>query len=197
MRPEYDVWQQAVSALSLGPGAWVQQLNFAMLGLVLLSTTLVWRRILIGGRGAVAYPALTALTALSLIAVAFVPQDPAPGYDPEQLGHALPTATGLAHIGLAAVCSGCSVAGMFVLASRFSRTAGWRGWPRYSRTMAVLTILCVAVYAAWSTHPSGLAGLFERLAIILPAAWGFSLVGRLSSGAPFTICSVDSAIAET
>src|SRR5258708_31878652 len=27
-RPDYNAWQQAVSALSLGPGGWVQQINF-------------------------------------------------------------------------------------------------------------------------------------------------------------------------
>jgi len=30
-RPDYSAWQQPISALSLGPGGWVQQVNFVVL----------------------------------------------------------------------------------------------------------------------------------------------------------------------
>ncbi|HEY5003880.1 MAG TPA: DUF998 domain-containing protein [Ktedonobacteraceae bacterium] len=32
-RPSYNAWQQAISALSLGPGGWIQQADFAHFGL--------------------------------------------------------------------------------------------------------------------------------------------------------------------
>lgn len=57
-RPDYDAWHQAVSALSLGPGGWIQMLNFLVFGAIVLSTVPVWRQILVGGRGAAAFPAL-------------------------------------------------------------------------------------------------------------------------------------------
>jgi uncharacterized protein DUF998 len=31
-RPGYDAWRQTISSLSLGPGGWIQQLNFALCG---------------------------------------------------------------------------------------------------------------------------------------------------------------------
>ncbi len=31
-RLDYSAWQQAISALSLGPGGWVQQVNFVVFG---------------------------------------------------------------------------------------------------------------------------------------------------------------------
>ena len=118
LRPDYDAWHQAISALSLGARGWVQQINFVLLGAVLLSTVPTWRQILTGGKGANAYPALTAVVALSFIAVAFLPQDPAPGYDPAGLGLVKPTTIGLLHLAVAGVAAACSVAALFVMAAR-------------------------------------------------------------------------------
>jgi hypothetical protein len=186
-RPDYDGWHQAVSALSLGPAGWIQQVSFVMLGAALLGTAPVWWRILAGGRGARAYPLLTAITGLSFVVIAWFPQDPAPGYDPERLGHTLPTTTGLMHLAIAGVAAACSCAALFVMGSRLARLPQWRGWSAYSYGSGVLTIVCVAVYAAWSTQPSGLAGTFERLAVLVPGAWGYGLVARLSAGTPIGV----------
>lgn len=189
LRPGYDSWHQAVSALSLGPGGWIQAINFAVLGAVILSTVPVWRRILVGGKGATAYPALTAVLGTSFAVVAFVPQDPAPGYDPAGLGLGPPTALGLTHLAIAGVAALSSVAGLFVMAARFAGDPHWRGWPPYSRIMAILMIACVAIYGVWSTRATGFAGTFERLAVVIPAVWGFTLLRRLESGVPFMAAS--------
>jgi hypothetical protein len=186
-RPDYDAWHQSVSALSLGPAGWVQDVAFVLLGVTLLSTVPVWQRVLAGGSGARAYPILITLTGLSLVAAGWVPQDPAPGYDPEQLGHALPTATGLVHLAVAGIGAISSCVALFVMAGRFAKMPGWPGWAAYSRASAVLTIACVAVYAVWSTASSGLAGTFERLVIVVPGAWGYAVVARLAAGAPFVV----------
>ena len=55
-RPDYDAWQQSISALSLSDRGWVQDVFFTVLGLALLSTAPTWRRILCGGVGQHAYP---------------------------------------------------------------------------------------------------------------------------------------------
>ena len=185
LRPGYDAWHQSISALSLGPGGWMQDGLFLFLGCALVSTVPVWRRILTNGIGARGYPILTALTGSSLIAAAFIPQDPAPGYDPEQLGYLLPTTTGLIHLAVAGIGAAASCGGLLLMASRFSALPGWRGWAAYSRASAVLTIACVIVYAVWSIQPTGLAGSFERLVVIVPGIWGGALVARLSTGVPF------------
>lgn len=184
-RPGYDAWHQAVSALSLGPGGWRQGVNFVLLGVALLVTVPAWRRILAGGPGARAYPALTALAGASFVVVAFVPQDPAPGYDPMQLALGKPTLVGLVHLALAGVAAGSSIAGLLVMANRCSGDPHWPGWTSYTSVMAVLTIMCVVIYAVWSTKPTGFAGTFERLAVLIPLVWGISFVRRLSSGTPF------------
>lgn len=185
LRPGYDALQQSVSALSLGPGGWVQQVNFVFLGVVLLWTCPAWKRILAGGEGAAAYPAVTAISALSLVLLGFVPQDPAPGYDPEALRLEGPTPGGLIHLALAAVMAACSVIGLLVMAQRFVNDEKWRGWSLYTRLTALAVVGCVAVYAVWSTRATGLAGVFERLAFTIPTVWAGTLLVRLSAGTPF------------
>jgi hypothetical protein len=187
LRAGYDPWHQAVSALSLGPGGWVQTLNFVAFGAIVASTAPVWRRVLAGGTGATAYPTLIAVLGGSLITAGVVPQDPAPGYDPEGLALGAPTPLGLLHLASAGVAAVCSVAGLFVMAARFAGDPDWGGWPAYSRVTALLVIACVLVYAGWSTRASGLAGTFERLAIVLPLLWTFTFLRRLSAGMPFMV----------
>ena len=72
-------------------------------------------------------------------------------------------------------------------AARFATLPDWLAWATYSRATGVLTIVRVVVYAVWSTHASGFAGTFERLVIVLPGAWGYAVVSRLSSGTPFVV----------
>ena len=193
VRVGYDARQQAVSALSLGPQGWVQQLNFVVFGALLISTVPALRTMLRGGIGAVSYPILTMVSGLALITVGFIPQDPAPGYDPEQLGLALPTVGGLAHLALAAVAMIGSVGSLFVMARRFARDANWKTWVLPTRLVAVFAIVCVAIYAVWSTRPVGFAGVFERLAILATPVWALAFARRLGAGVPFMIASNDRA----
>lgn len=188
-RPDYDPWHQSISALSLGAHGWIQDAFFLLLGSVLLSTAPSWRRILRGGVGQRSYPVLTALTGLSLVAAAWWPQDPAPGYDPEQLGLVLPTTTGLLHLTAAGIGAFSSIAAMLVMAARFRQLAGWEAWARPTRLAAVLTTVCVVVYAVWSVQPTGLAGTFERLVVIVPGVWGYAVIRRLGNGVPFVVTS--------
>jgi hypothetical protein len=185
VRPDYDPWHQSVSALSLGPGGWVQQVNFVFFGVLLLVTVPTLRRMLAGGIGARSYPISIAIAGTALVVLGFVPQDPAPGYDPQHLALATPTALGLMHIALAGVTVGASVTGLFIMAKRFAHDPCWHRWATYTRIVALLTIACVVVYAVWSTHATGLAGTFERLAILATPAWGVAFAHRLGRGVPF------------
>jgi hypothetical protein len=184
-RPDYDAWHQAISALSLGPDGWIQMLAFFGFGATILSTVQIWRRILTGGKGAAAFPVLTALTGASLIFCGFVPQDPAPGYDPMGLALTAPTLRGLAHLAGAGVAALSSVVGLLVMAARFRGDPAWRGWSWYSVVMAAVMAGCVVVYGIWSTAPTGYAGTFERIALLVVPVWGWTFLRRLGAGAPF------------
>lgn len=183
-RPDYDAWHQAVSALSLGPGGWVQMLNFFVFGIIVLTSVSVWRQLLAGGRGAKALPILTALSGASLIICGVFPQDPAPGYDPAGLALTEPSLVGLLHLAAAGVGAVSAVATLLVMAARFHNDAAWRGWSAYSIMLAVAMTVCVAIYAVWSTAATGYAGTFERIALSISPLWLLTFVSRLEAGTP-------------
>ncbi len=185
VREGYDVWQQAVSALSLGPGGWIQMLNLIVFGLIVLTTVPTWRRILAGGKGSTAYSLFTAMIGLSFVVVGMVPQDPAPGYDPAGLALTAPTAHGLVHLAVAGVAALSSVCGFVVMAKRFAGDPAWRHWSAYSWAAAIAVIGCVTVYGVWSTRSSGFAGTFERGAMVVPLLWLYAFLRRLAGGARF------------
>ena len=184
MREGFDPWHQAISALSLGPGGWLQMLNLIAFGLVVLTTVSPWRRILAGARGGTAYPVLTALVGLSFIGVGLIRQDPAPGYDPEGLMLEAPTPLGLTHLAIAGVAALCSIAALLVIAARFAGDSTWPRWTLYSAVTAFIVVGCVAVYAVWSVKPTGFAGAFERAAMLAPMCWMFAFLRRLHRGVP-------------
>jgi hypothetical protein len=176
-----------MSALSLGPGGWIQMINLTAFGFMVLATVSPWRRILAGGRGETAYPVLTALIGMSFIATGLIQQDPAPGYDPAGLALAKATPTGLAHIAIAGVAALSSVIGLLVIAVRLGRDPAWAHWAFYSCVTALVVVLCVTTYGVWSVQPSGFAGAFERGAMVVPMVWMFAFLRRLYRGAPLMV----------
>jgi hypothetical protein len=186
-REGFNPWHQAVSALSLGPGGWLQMLNLLAFGAAVLITVSPWRQVLRGARGETAYPLLTALVGISFIAVGLIRQDPAPGYDPAGLHLKAPSPEGLAHLAIAAIAALSSVGALCVMAARLARDPAWRHWTLYSSITAVVIVACIAVYAVWSVKPSGFAGTFERGAMVAPMLWMFLFLRRLYRGAPFMV----------
>jgi hypothetical protein len=80
--PGYDAARRSISVLSLGSDGWIQQANFAFLGLNTLLAAYVWARVLQGGTGATGYPAMRALEGAALVGIAVFTTDPEPGYPP-------------------------------------------------------------------------------------------------------------------
>jgi hypothetical protein len=197
MRENFNPWHQAISALSLGPGGWVQMINLVAFGLVVLTTVGPWRRILAGGRGAAAYPLLTAVVGICFVGVGLIRQDPAPGYDPDQFRLTAPTPLGLMHLAIAGVAAVSSVVALCVIAARLARDPAWRRWGLYSAATAGIVIACVAAYGVGSVQPTGIAGSFERAAMIAPLIWLFAFLRRLRRGAPLMIAPPANASAVT
>lgn len=160
-RPGYDAGTQAISAISLGPGGWVQQVNFILFGVLTLCSALGWRRALALGTGATAYPTLRILVGVGLIVDGFFSQNPAAGYPPGAIVGATTLGGGI-HVIFSFVTITALALTDFVLARRFSNERGWRGWAAVSVSTGLLTIAFIAVFGAMSGHSPG--GLFERLA---------------------------------
>lgn len=184
-RPGYSAWQQAVSALSLGPGGWVQQVNFVIFGVITLWTAFAWRTFLKGGVGATWYPIFRGLEGFGLLMDGFFSQDPAPGYPPGSVVPMTPSLHAVIHQIFAFVSITAIACGLFVLAWRFAREPRWRGWAAYSLITGVLTIVLIATFGALNGQHSEFAGLFERLAVSPGMLLGLIFLARLWTGTAF------------
>lgn len=187
LRPGYSAWQQAISALSLGPGGWIQQANFVVFGICTLCMAFAWRKVLKGSVYALVYPIIRGIEGLALIMVGFFSGDPAPGYPPGVV-LTTPTLHGEIHIIGAYVIVGAMACGLFVIAWRFARNSRWRGWVTYSLISGLLTLVFMAFFGAGQNAHSMFttsAGLFERLATNTETVWGVLLLARLWTGVGF------------
>jgi len=182
-RPGYDAWRQAISALSLGPGGWIQQLNFALCGVSVLWSAYVWRKILAGGVCATWYPIIRGIEGVGLIAIAIFSTDPGYGYPPgTPSGPGPSTLGGTLHLVFTILVVQAMTLGLFVIARRFWKQPLWRGWATFSVACALWTMVFMTSFSlAQNTHSvfTGYTGLFERLATNSDTIWSLVLVARL------------------
>lgn len=180
-RPGYDPWRQPISALSLGPGGWVQVANFILFGLFIACFAVGLRVSLTPGIGATWGPLLQIVVAISLIVAGLFTQDPGHGYP---LGAPLttpPTLHGIIHLIATFASLTARVIWCFVMARRFAREAHWRGWATYSIVTGVLMLLFLNAFGQAMSN-NGPAGLFERLTIIVTSLLTVLLATRLLVG---------------
>jgi hypothetical protein len=175
-RPGYDAWQQPISALSLGPGGWAQQVNFIVFGLLLLLSAVGWYRFLAPGKGAIWFPMLQSISGLSLIGAGLFSMDPFPGYPPGTAPSAS-TLHGTLHSIFAWTIILSLAQGCFTLAALFIRVFQWRGWAAYSIITGVLILVFWAAFVRYPIGPT--AGLVERLSAGSHALWNCVLLVAL------------------
>lgn len=161
-RAGYRALAQPISALSLGPGGWVQQWNFIVFGVLVCLSAAGWRAALAPGRGALVFPVLRVIAGLGLVMDGLLAQDPSGGY-PLGARAGVPTAHGQLHTLFAMITITALAGGCFVLASRFAVEPGWRRWAVLAAAAGVATIVFIAMFGAAGGH-GGVAGLWERAA---------------------------------
>lgn len=180
-RPGYSVWHHGASQLGTGERGWLQTVNFAIGGLLLLAFAAGLRRALRTGRAATWGPVLIAVCGLALAVAGIVPTDPALGYPPGQ-PEAVTTA-GRVH-GLAGLMLFIGLAAApFVLAR--SLRDGSRWWEVYSRWSGALVIVfAITAGLAFRLDVQGVlrpapAGLLEHAALLVGFAWVIAFGARL------------------
>ncbi|PRX99061.1 DUF998 domain-containing protein [Allonocardiopsis opalescens] len=167
VRPGYDPLQQPVSSLALGPGGWVQTVNFLVWGVLAPAFAVGLRRALRPGPGSLWGPPLVAVHGVGIVLSGVFPGDPIgwypPGTPPGPLAAVTPT--GIAHdvVGVAAFVA--LVLACFV----FARGSGW-GWAVY----AVASGLAFAGFIIAAGDYAHLGGLYQKLA--LGTGWAFFAV---------------------
>ena len=186
-RAGYQTMAQPISALSLGPGGWVQQLNFIVFGMLVCASAAGWRAALSPGRGAAAFPVLRVAAGVGLVMDGLFSQDPSGGYPPGAQAGAT-TVHGQVHTLFATVTIVALAAGCFVLARRFAAEPAWRGWAMLAAAAGIATLVFIAAFGAAGAH-GGLAGLWERAAGGANTALSLAVLARLAvighgTGAP-------------
>jgi Protein of unknown function (DUF998) len=177
-RAGYRMLAQPISALSLGPGGWVQQLNFIVFGVLVCLSAAGWRAALAAGRGARAFPVLRVIAGVGLVMDGLFAQDPSGGYPPGARA-GVPTVHGQVHTLFAVITITALAGGCFVLARRFAAEPGWRRWAVFAAAAGVAAIVFTAAFAAAGGH-SGLAGLWERAAGGATSVLSVAVLARLA-----------------
>jgi len=177
-RAGYRALAQPISALSLGPGGWVQQLNFVIFGVLVCASAAGWRAALAPGRGAVAFPVLRVAAGVGLVMDGLFAQDPSGGYPPGARA-AVPTVHGQVHTLFAMITITALASGCFVLAARFAAEPSWRRWAVFAAAAGVATVVFIAAFGAAGGH-GGVAGLWERAAGAATSVLTVAVLARLA-----------------
>jgi hypothetical protein len=167
-RPSYDAWRQPISALSLGPGGWVQQINFVVFGLLLVLSAIGWYQTVMPGRGAIWFPVFQGLAGFCLIGAGVFSMDPFPGYPPAT-GPIPSTLHGTLHSIFAWVLILCLAQSCFALAALFWQVRHEREWSLYSYATGVLILVFWGFFVRYPSGP--IPGLVERLSAESHALW--------------------------
>jgi len=175
-RPGYDAWQQPISALSLGTGGWVQQVNFVVFGVLLLLSVAGWYRFLAPEKAAPWFSLLQGISGLGLMGAGVFSMDPFPGYPPGTTP-STSTVQGTLHTICAFTVILALALGCFALAAHFWRIAHWRGWAVYSWITGILMLVLWGAFVHYPTSP--VAGLVERLSAGSHDLWMCALLVML------------------
>lgn len=174
-REGFDLSRHAWSMLANGDLGWIQVVNFALAGVMLVAMAVGLHRALASGKGSVWAPKLVAVFGLSMVVAAIFKADPALGFPvgtPEGPG---PVSTaGLIHLAAGGIGFTCIAAACFVLARRYA-SEGRRGFAAYSIVTGVAFLTAFTAMAA--SGGNVIANLVFTAAVILVFSWT-TLVSR-------------------
>src|SRR5262249_233733 len=186
-RAGYRALAQPISALSLGPGGWVQQLNFVIFGVLVCASAAGWRAALAPGRGGVAFPVLRVAAGVGLVMDGLFAQDPSGGYPPGARA-AVPTVHGQVHTLFAMITITALASGCFVLAARFAAEPSWRRWAVFAAAAGGAAVGFIAPVGAPGGHGGGAGGWagWRGCGKVAPGQVAGCLRWRCSPGWPFS-----------
>jgi hypothetical membrane protein len=184
-RPHYSAWQDAVSALSLGEGGWMQSANFIVCGALVFGFAIGLRLLLRPGRGSTWGPILLGIVGLGLIGAGIFATDPGLGY-PHEANTITVTVHGTIHNLISLVVFISLPAACFVLARRDAADPTSRGWAWYSVATGLLVVVFV-VLTFVATALNGPAGLTQRIFLMVGWSWiALQAIRLMSKKVPLT-----------
>jgi hypothetical membrane protein len=158
VEPGYDLTRQAISELALGPGGWLLDLAFCLMGAAWVALAIVFRRT----TGATAAPVLLTIAASLDVVSAFVHAD--------RFDAAVMTTPGTVHVIAGISTFVLVIASIFAMVRPFGRNAGWQ---RFSRPTLIWACICAAAFVLLGPGILGQAhfGLQQRGMAVTFLSW--------------------------
>lgn len=164
LRPGYSAMASAISDLGVGPMAWIQNANFVLFGILLMTFAVGIRRAMstIIRRSATWGAIMIATAGVGMVGAALFPAAP-----PTDALHFL---LGFLIFMISAV------AAMLYTGHQLRRLPEWRALSRYSTWTAVSAIglvllMFIALNPASPLEKAGIGGLIQRLFVLATFAW--------------------------
>ena len=176
LRPGYDPVRMYVSELSIGPGGWIQIVNFLMLGLCLGVFAVGVPKAFPTGKASRAGPILLGIVAVCYFISGPLVTDPAAMFDNQQSVH------GLLHGIFGALVFSLSPACCFVFWRRFRADPEWKQMSPWTLLAGIVMVIIVVLMKAGQLTTSLLnawAGVIQRGALITFYAWVFVFAFKL------------------
>jgi hypothetical protein len=187
-RPGYSAWRYFGSALALSNQGWEQIANFIVCGLLILGFAVGLRRVLRHGKAAVGGPILLGIYGLGLVIAGILVTDPSGGYPPGTSASGGPhTLHGNIHALMGAIVFITLASACFVLARRFAGDPNAKGWALYSILSGVLVLVFFVASLTPAALQGGVAGLLQRVAIVVGWGWVALLAARLLRQVPASV----------
>jgi hypothetical protein len=176
VRAGYDPIAQPISALAVGPGGWIQGVNFALLAVSFLSMAVVLRKPFSAGPASLAGPGLFALMTVGVGLAGIFPMD-APGAPPTLVGRLHGMAGLLVFPWIPIV--------LLLVARRFRADSRWRPYFRYTVATGLLCLALFVFFLIFVGPPtstprpfSGFRGLVQRLLLLPFFTWCALIASR-------------------
>ena len=160
--PNYNMFRETISSLELVRHGWIQQVNFIFFGILNIGFAIALAEALEQNWYARVIVFLQALSGIALIGDGFFIYEPM-------------------HLVCDLVTFNSSLLVLFLFTRPFSRNPSWRGWIVYSILTAITMMLFLTAFGIANKN-HGLAGLYERLAVLPRSIWSIILAGKLLRG---------------
>jgi hypothetical membrane protein len=181
LRPGYSQIEHPISDLGNGPGAWLQNLNFAVFGSLLLCFAAAFQRgmrSLMGRKALFLTTGLLALSAIGFIAAAYF-RVPAPDA-PESIRFRQGMLHGLSFMTIFVPL----IVALLLAGSQMLRNLAWRAMGWYSFVTASIAIVLIVLITQFADPSSSvpIGGLLTRLLVVQTFAWHVVISWRLLRG---------------
>jgi len=158
----YNMFKETISSLELVRYGWIQQVNFIFFGILNIGFAVALAKALKSNWYSTVLVFLQVSCGIALIGDGFFIHEPM-------------------HMVCDLITFNSSLLLLFLFTRPFYKNPDWKGWIAYSIFTAIAMMAFLTAFGL-ANKSHGLAGLFERLAVLPRSIWTIILAGKLLTG---------------